>query len=425
MERKQLEETLRVARIAAVQSRAQPYIAAVAFRLSTIILSKEEAQIVGIPTACVTEGGVLLWNEEDLRERRDSPNSLGATFAHEVWHVLRHHLERGKAMEDQNLASIAIDLEINDDLARVEAFEERAKTAWAMPQKFGLPDGLSAEEYYDLLKERAIKVVIAEAKKSAEGKDVIPLSLLPPEVRQKIEKKARKLSDGELKLLSKKVAQDLLKHERQCGTTPAGLLRWAKAMMKPKVKWTQVLEGELLRRGVGKTNYTWTKRRRHCPPEVALPGIVAYEGDIGAILDTSGSISTSELCQEVTELLGLMRKFEHVIVIACDVKPEVMNVIKQQSLLSEFHLRGGGGTDMREGLSCLKEEFRKRGVMFGVAVVMTDGHTPFPKSVRDYSPEIRDIIWVILHQPDEEPVRVPDGLGRQINVEVRKQTREV
>ena len=89
------------------------------------------------------------------------PEVAGVLY-HEVWHLLRDHAGRA-AGRDAQVWNLACDAEINDDL-RDEMKDDRRPGGPAfllpgqpvLPASFGMPDGLTAEEYYDqLVKEQA------------------------------------------------------------------------------------------------------------------------------------------------------------------------------------------------------------------------------------------------------------------------------
>lgn len=81
---------------------------------------------------------------------------------HEVWHLLRDHAGRA-AGRDAQVWNLACDAEINDDLRdEMNDDETQGPSAFllpghpVLPDSFGMPDGLTAEEYYDrLVKEQS------------------------------------------------------------------------------------------------------------------------------------------------------------------------------------------------------------------------------------------------------------------------------
>lgn len=129
-------DKLAAARLA-VRERA-PYIQSALFALVV-----HEAP--GLGTVGVTENGILMvdygavanWTVEET----------AAALYHEVWHVLRDHISRGKAAGAHPfLFNLAGDAEINDDIR--EAGGWACGDDWIYPEKIGCEEGLTAEEYY-------------------------------------------------------------------------------------------------------------------------------------------------------------------------------------------------------------------------------------------------------------------------------------
>jgi len=91
------------------------------------------------------------------------------------------------------------------------------------------------------------------------------------------------------------------------------------------------------------------------------------------VIDTSGSMSSHELSQCVSETLAIIRKANcSVDIYACDAAVAAVkkNVRGRNEIVQS--LRGGGGTDMRVGI---EEALSSKP---DCIVVMTDGYTPFP-----------------------------------------------
>ncbi len=79
---------------------------------------------------------------------------LAADIAHEVHHYIRKHFERAVSIDDPALFNIAGDLAINPQLI-AEGWKLAAEAIF--PKNFGLPDGLTTEEYYQLLRQQKQK----------------------------------------------------------------------------------------------------------------------------------------------------------------------------------------------------------------------------------------------------------------------------
>lgn len=111
---------------------------------------------MGHPTLGVDDRLRLYFNPEADFE----PKHLVSILAHEVYHVAVEHPLRRKSGWFKNSAAwaLAIDCEVNDDL-RADGAEFPPGAVF--PEQFGLPEGLSAEQYYypicKILEEKAEK----------------------------------------------------------------------------------------------------------------------------------------------------------------------------------------------------------------------------------------------------------------------------
>jgi predicted metal-dependent peptidase len=95
------------------------------------------------------------------------------------------------------------------------------------------------------------------------------------------------------------------------------------------------------------------------------------------VVDTSGSISDSDLKSYLAEVAGIVRAVSiggGVQVIACDSKAAAPQLLKSANQVEKLELVGGGGTDMREGIHAALGTRPSPDVI----VVVTDGATPWP-----------------------------------------------
>lgn len=174
------------------------------------------------------------------------------------------------------------------------------------------------------------------------------------------------------------------KRGRVPGTKPGEYFQLLDALLVPsKVPWQSLLRNYISSRvdmvkGTSSSSYRRLSRRTaSLGNKVILPSKVATKPKVIVVLDTSGSMGDvnqqdSPLYAAVTELSGILQNLGGDIgVINCDAEA---SSIKKVSSMRDFVLSGGGGTDMRVGIT-LAEEDRA-----DVVVVLTDGDTPWPDS---------------------------------------------
>ncbi len=301
---------------------------------------------------------------------------LGSVLVHHVCHLLRCHGERAQAVgvtpEQAPDWIRAADAEINDDLIPA-GLELPGRPI--VPRDLGADDGLLAEQYFRArTTDRSAQITAAgeaaggwlDCGSGADG------------VARPDDGPAR-LPAWQADLLRRQVAQDVMAHAKQAGTVPAGLLRWAEEVLRPKVNWRALLAAEL-RRAVAETSgavdysYRRPSRRATVAGNVVLPALRRPIPEIAVVCDTSGSMTEDLLAMALAEVEGLLRALglaRQVRVLACDT---AVGPAQRVSSARQVQLVGGGGTNMGTGIAAAVA-LRPRPA---VTVVLTDGYTPWP-----------------------------------------------
>lgn len=361
---------LSLARLRAVHLR--PYYATALYRLIPVLTSI-------IDTLAVDRWWRLYYNRGFVE--RCTPLELATSLLHEVEHLLRNHHGRCASHGcDHELFNIAGDLEINDGL--------HAQTELALPPgvllpaRFGLPDGLAAEEYYREI-EKAVQEVRAAV---SSGKIQLPKcgsgahgKKLPSELGDP-NNKDRGVGDEQADYIRKKVAEETLDYERRHpGTVPGGLLRWANDIVSPKIPWQRELAAAIrnqVTRIAGMIDHSFMRpsRRQTASPDFVLPSLVEPTPNIVVVIDTSGSMSEEQLAQALAEVKGILRATgieEGLRVLTVDAAVGAAQTVFSARAIK---LVGGGGTDMGVGIAAA-------GALKPIpdfTIVITDGFTPWP-----------------------------------------------
>ena len=301
-----------------------------------------------------------------------SAEQLGSLLVHHTGHLLRDHADRarslGVAEEDAAAWVNAADAEINDDLP---GLGEGLPVRPLMPGDLGCENGRMAEEYFVAARARP-----GGERRCGSGADGRPRAW----------DDEGDAGDGVSayggRLLRCQVAAEVCRHGKEAGTVPAGLLRWAEAVLRAKVDWRRVLAGEL-RRGVtevsGCVDYSYRRpsRRSRSAGRVILPALRRPVPEVAVVCDTSGSMSDDQLADVLAEVDGVLRsvgvRSQGVRVLACDAE---VHRIKRVSAARQVELAGGGGTNMGAGIEAAVRARPRPGVV----VVLTDGYTPWPAS---------------------------------------------
>jgi predicted metal-dependent peptidase len=334
-----------------------------------------------------------------------SPAQFGSVLVHHVCHILRHHSERALAAavtkDDSRQWLSAADAEINDDL--IPAGLELPGNP-VLPRHFGADAGRLAEEYFARLKRREAgpddESPVASWLDCGSGADGLPRASDRP----------GGLDPWLADLLRRQVAEEVVRHAKQAGTVPAGLLRWARDVLAPRVDWRRLLAAELRRAvadvaGAADYSYRRPSRRAAAVSGVVLPALRRPVPELAVVCDTSGSMSEELLAMALAEVEGLLRALglaRQLRVLACDAAAAPAQRV---SSARQVTLTGGGGTNMGAGLAAAYA-LRPRPA---VTVVLTDGYTPWP----DAAPKgMRVVAGLLGDDAPEAPgwaraVRVP------------------
>jgi predicted metal-dependent peptidase len=330
-----------------------------------------------------------------------SPAQFGSVLVHHVCHVLREHGARAQAAGvERDVAKAWVrcaDAEINDDLVPAGL---RLPGTPIQPRHLGGRTGQLAEQYFAgrYLAGPGAPDWDLDCGSGADGCDR-PWSCDHPG-----------LPYWQSVLLRRQVATEVVNHAREAGTVPAGMLRWARQVLEPKVDWRRALTAELrkaLADTIGAVDFSYRRpsRRATVAGDVVLPALRRPVPDVAVVCDTSGSMTDELLAACLAEVDGLLRALglaRQLKVIACDTAAAAA---RRVTSASQVELVGGGGTDMGAGIAAAVA-LRPRPA---VTVVLTDGCTPWP----DHPPRgTRVIVGLLGDDPPDGPdwaraIRIP------------------
>ncbi len=459
-----IEEWVRAARVYAAEQAAwfAPALYAAPFRLS---------EQLPAPAAIDRHGRVYFnphWvarlYEQTGQDRRALVQQLGYLWYHEVMHWLRQHEARAADIRAvPEVWNLACDMEINDYLPAGLAYPDFGGAFRAVfPRDYGLEEGHTAEWYYRRLLEQQAQQRQQRGESDAgeqeqerqaggggageqerdeqqagggssgeqekdeqqaggdgAGKQAQPNGVWdegsgvhgqprPWELPAGSEE-APALSDFDRHAIRETVAHNILEHQKNRGTLPASMVRWAEEVLKPKVNWREQLKRVVrgaISEGFGqRLDYSLRRpnRRLSVYHPLYLPSLQGeYRPRVACVVDTSGSISARELTQALAEVRAVLEQLRvPITIIPCDAVPyEAIQVMRGSDWLKVREgLRGGGGTDMVAGLRAALELTPKPDAV----IVLTDGYTPFPTE----RPKDTVVIWALWQYGDAEPPLPP------------------
>ena len=206
------------------------------------------------------------------------------------------------------------------------------------------------------------------------------------------------------------IAQEMLKAAESRGAGSAGYRRMAERILAvPPIPWeaklAAVLQSSTDEPRAGRNDFTWARRARRqaAMGDFVVPGNEDFQPSLAFVRDTSGSMSNLMIgaVNHHADQILMTLDIDGTHVVDCDGCAFTPKMVQS---LSDFTPTGGGGTDMRLGISAaLTITPRPRTI-----VVLTDGDTPWPAS----APPGVGIVAVLV--PHEGTDRVADSTIRNV-----------
>ena len=351
-------------------------------------------------STAATDGRNFYYNSRFIKMLR--PKEIEFLFGHEVLHCVYDHFGR-RGERDHQLFNIANDYCVNADLIKHRVGEKITTVPCLHDPKY---DGMSSEEIYDLLYEKAEKIDIGK--------------LLDQMIDEHLDGEGDEEQDGEGDGDEKegKGRPKLTAEERQqikdeikeamlaaaatvdgAGNLPAGVKRLIQELTEPQMNWRELLRMQL--ESTIKSDYTWMRAsRKGWHMDAVMPGMkVDPMIDIAVALDASGSISEKMLKDFLGEIQGIMDSFPAYKIHVFTFDTEAYNPAQYDSDnlddICDYEVKGGGGTDFDAIYNYLKaEEIEPKRL-----VVFTDGYPFGSWGDENYA----DTVWILHGTTTIEP----------------------
>jgi predicted metal-dependent peptidase len=358
------------------------------------------------PTMAVDKHGRMYFNP--TFSTKLSVDAAATVVLHEVSHRLRRHHERAEAMgitaATAKIAGIAMDLELNDDIAdEVSKYGDIAPLPPGAfyPSALGFEDGCSWEEYYGRMLDQAEQGGGGGGGGSS-GDDTHGSGAhgvaRPWEQPGPSQGGGEGIEDADWQDIERRVAEAIQEEVRKGrGNVAAGWVDWANDILRvERIPWDHELAGAVrwaVNDVAGKVihNYRRPSRRQQACPDVVFPSMrrripgVAFVGDTSASMSGHALSLVRGVVQDVCNALGAALSF-----IATDA---AAYGVQKTTDGRSIEMRGRGGTDMRVGIAAALDEVRPRP---DVIVVASDCDTPWP----DEEPPVRVIVCAIEASDD-------------------------
>ena len=347
------------------------------------------------PTAA-TDGRRFYYNSQFVNSL--PLKQLEFLVGHEVLHAVYDHMGR-RGNRDPKLWNIADDYCVNWDLVEQRVGDKIPIALYDHKYK-----GMSAEEVYDDLYENADKINIDELMKrlldehlDGEGADG------DGEDGDKPGNGRPKLSEAEKKEIRDEIKEAVLAaaNAAGAGNIPGGVKRMIKDLTEPVMNWRELLQQQI--ESTVKSDFTWARpSRRGWHMDAVMPGMKPGEQiDVVIGIDTSGSITDTDLKIFLSEIKGIMEAYDEyrIHVIGWDTEVHNSEVFTSDNIanIEEFEPGGGGGTDPH----CVWTWLQNNEIEPKKLIMFTDfcffGWSP--EEVEQYC----DTVWIIKGNKSAEP----------------------
>jgi predicted metal-dependent peptidase len=330
-----------------------------------------------VPTAGVSKNGVnyqLAINEDFFASLSDD-HKLGL-IKHELLHICFFHLAKWFEFYDKKLANIAMDLEINQFIDS-QYLPEGGMVLEMFPE-LELEAKKGTHYYYDKLKQAKEE----KQKNGTSGSPMLDNLLDQAEGGQQGEgmpklpdhgtwEEFENMSDSEQRVMENQLNRVLneaaVQTEKKRGTIPGYIkdhLLKISQVEPPKFNWKAYI-----RRFVGTSTKIYTKKskRKENVKYLDSAGIkVKMKQNLLLAIDTSGSVSDSELKEFMNEIYHIYKTGVAVTIIQCDTH---IRSIEEYKGSFEMVFGGRGGTEFTPVL----EYFNANRQKFNSMIYFTDG----------------------------------------------------
>jgi predicted metal-dependent peptidase len=187
------------------------------------------------------------------------------------------------------------------------------------------------------------------------------------------------LSEIESKMIRKEVARAIKESVKNRGNLPGGWKLWADGELEsPKYNWRRELQ-KVVSRAIhsvpGDKYQSYKRLSRRCASldyKVILPSHHNTVPTVAIVQDTSGSMGKDNFRISLEETQGILKESAtRVKYINCDMAADKTQMVNK---INQIDLYGGGGTDMRIGITAALQEKPTPDII----ILFTDGWTPWP-----------------------------------------------
>ena len=316
-----------------------------------------------------------------------SNDEVDFVLMHEILHVVLKHCFRGRKV-DPYLFNIACDIVVNSNIL----YSKNMNLKYITLEKYGesmhlAPNG---KEGYLYTAEEVYNMLIKDSLAKNGGKNIKGESFDDHSHWEEADDDFT-IDEWEKRVID--AAESSAKRDTSVGNIPLGVQRYISSLKNATIDWRMLLN-DFISLEVG--DYSFTPPDRRIDGPFFMPDfneMVEKEDDPKEILfmiDTSGSINSSQITQAYSEIKGALEQFtsltgylgffDYVV-----YEPKEFSSIED---ILEIIPKGGGGTNFFAVFEYVNNLENKPKAI----IILTDGYATFPKeSVRNGIP----VIWVM------------------------------
>ena len=345
-----------------------------------------------------TDGRHLYYNTQFFNAM--SMPEVMFVIAHEILHCVYDHFTR-REDRDPALYNIAADYIVNNLLVRdrigakpklIDCFQDFKYEKWA------------SEEVYDDLFKNAKKIKLEDLGELLD--DHIDWEEGNGDEEGK-EGKGRRYSRAELDAIRDEIKEAMIAAAQSAGAgnVPGDIERMIKKITEPKMNWRELLRQQI--QSTIRNDYTFARpSRKGWHTGAVLPGMNFDETiDIVLGFDMSGSISNAVGAEMLGETQGIMDQYKDYRIKVWCFDTRVYNehdfTADGGEALSDYRLKGGGGTDFMANWEYMK----KNDIQPKKFIMFTDGYPFGSWGDENYC----DTIFVI-HGDKSKSITAPFGV---------------
>lgn len=337
----------------------------------TLVMNVQCIETTGPGSTAWTDGKNAKFNSEYVKSI--SREEFIAVLLHQILHTALQHKNRGKNAENKPAWNKACDEVVNQIVqANCGNVSSKIRIPDYMKSDHRFKE-LSAEQAYEILK----KEISPDSMLGGGGNNNLNNDLYVESIA---------MSDFDYSELNNLIVRAENSAKMQ-GLTPLGIGREFDTLLHPKVDWRIMLK-EFIQSFPNDWDFS-NRDRRFLNSQFYMPSLNGNKIQIAIAIDTSGSISSKEITQFMTETYGILCAFDRVEILMMCCDAEVHGIQKVTSLqdATNFKVKGGGGTNFCPVFKELEENITE----FNALIFFTDGFGTFPQ---DFYSNYK-VLWIM------------------------------